>query len=86
MARILVVEDDDSLRQVLSMFLVKSNHDVTSASSGEDALSVIDSDLEDFDLILTDLMLGRMSGLKILSCKGKMPSDRGYFDDSVFHR
>ena len=34
MARILVVEDDDSLRQVLSMFLVKSNHDVTSASSG----------------------------------------------------
>ena len=74
MARILVVEDDDSLRQVLSMFLVKSNHDVTSASSGEDALSVIDSDLEDFDLILTDLMLGRMSGLKILShVKEKYP-------------
>ena len=74
MARILIVEDDDSLRQVLSMFLVKSNHDVTSASSGEDALSLIDSELEDFDLILTDLMMGRMSGLQILShVKEKYP-------------
>lgn len=71
MARILVVEDDQSLCEVLSIFLKKSGHEVIVASSGEDALREID---EDLDLVVTDLKLGRLSGLDVLKhCKSIAP-------------
>jgi two-component system response regulator PilR (NtrC family) len=67
MARILVVEDDHSLREVISMFLTKSSHDVVTASDGNEAFHLIESSDDDYDLVLTDLKLGRRSGLEVLS-------------------
>lgn len=66
MARILVVEDDQSLREVLRMFLTKSGHDVTVADDGEKARKILGTE-EEFDLVLTDLKLGAVNGLDILS-------------------
>jgi len=65
MARILVVEDDSSLRQILEMFLKKAGHDVVTAASAEEAAPLIEPG--DFDLVMTDLKLGRRSGLDVLS-------------------
>ncbi len=65
MARILVIEDDLSLRQVLEMFLRKTGHDVTSAPSAEEGLRFVEDG--EFDLVMTDLKLGRQSGLDVLS-------------------
>jgi len=67
MARILVVEDDPSLREVLVMFLHKSRHDVVAATDGDKAFHELESDDGDFDLVLTDLKLGRRSGLDVLT-------------------
>jgi two-component system response regulator PilR (NtrC family) len=67
MARILVVEDDQSLREVLRMFLVKCGHDVVVAPDGEKALRELSEDDEEFDLVLTDLKLGKTSGMEVLS-------------------
>ncbi len=67
MARILVVEDDLSLREVLSMFLRKSGHDVVTANDGDLAFQALSGDDGDFDLVLTDLKLGRRSGLDVLT-------------------
>ncbi len=67
MAQILVVEDDPSLREVLVMFLHKSGHDVVAIDDGDKALRLLASDDADFDLVLTDLKLGRRSGLDVLS-------------------
>lgn len=66
MARILVVEDDQSLREVLRMFLNKGGHDVTVCGDGEKALKLVASE-DEFDLVLTDLRLGSVTGLEILS-------------------
>lgn len=66
MARILVVEDDQSLREVLRMFLTKSGHDVTVCGEGNKALKLIATE-EEFDLVLTDLRLGSVTGLEILT-------------------
>ena len=66
MARILVVEDDQSLREVLRMFLNKSGHDVTVCGEGDKALKLIASE-DEFDLVLTDLRLGAVTGLEILT-------------------
>lgn len=67
MARILVVEDDQSLREVLRMFLGKAGHDVTVAGNGEKAVKTLSND-DEFDLVVTDLKLGELSGIDVLTC------------------
>jgi two-component system NtrC family response regulator len=68
--RILVVDDDESLRRVTQVQLQQSGYDVTAASDGNEALAV----LERFsaDLVITDLKMPRMSGLELL---GRIRSD-----------
>src|ERR671919_310252 len=62
--RILVVEDDRTLRQALTFNLSREDYDVRVAVDGEQALGAArDSSL---DLILLDIMLPGMSGLEVL--------------------
>jgi two-component system alkaline phosphatase synthesis response regulator PhoP len=62
--RILVVEDDLTLRQVLTFTLGQEGYEVAGASDGESGLSAALGGR--FDLILLDLMLPTMSGLEVL--------------------
>jgi DNA-binding NtrC family response regulator len=62
--RILVVDDDESLRWVTQAQLQQSGYDVAAAASGEDALEWILRDPP--DLVVTDLMMPRMTGLELL--------------------
>lgn len=59
-AKILVVEDDETVRSVLLQRLQAQGFRVTSASHGEEALRLLDK--TDFDLVLMDLRLPGMSG------------------------
>ncbi|MDP4034241.1 MAG: response regulator, partial [Pseudorhodobacter sp.] len=62
--RILVVEDDRTLRQALVFNLEREGYEVRSAVDGEQALAAArDGGL---DLLLLDLMLPGMSGLEVL--------------------
>lgn len=62
--RILIVEDDRTLRQALTFNLTREGYDVRVAVDGEQALGAArDSSL---DLILLDIMLPGMSGLEVL--------------------
>jgi two-component system response regulator PilR (NtrC family) len=64
MASILVVDDEQSMREFLEIFLQKAGHDVTVESDSAGALSRVAGGA--FDLVITDLRLGRDSGLDIL--------------------
>jgi len=66
MARILVVDDDVSLREFLTIFLRKEGHDVLVAGNGLQALEVLQHDTA-IDLVLCDVRMPRMSGLDLLS-------------------
>ena len=63
MSKVLVVEDEESLREALVFFLEKEGHDVSIAVDGEEALQVFESSRA--DLILLDLMLPKMDGISI---------------------
>ncbi len=65
MSRILVVEDDGSMRQFLSILLSREGHEVTLADSGEEGLRRLEE--QEFDLVLTDLRLGEVDGLQVLA-------------------
>ena len=62
--RLLVVEDDPTLRQALTFNLTREGYEVTSAADGESALEAARSDR--LDLILLDVMLPGMSGMEVL--------------------
>jgi DNA-binding response OmpR family regulator len=62
--RILVVEDDRTLRQALTFNLSREDYDVRVAVDGEQALAAARD--QGLDLILLDVMLPGMSGLEVL--------------------
>ena len=59
--RILIVDDEEVLRDVLDAVLRREGFDIIAASSGEEALNVLDS--EDVDLVILDVMLPGISGI-----------------------
>src|SRR6185369_6735298 len=61
---ILVVDDSPSILKMFSDLLVKKGYLVTACENGEDAIKKFLG--EDFDLVLTDIMLPGMSGLNLL--------------------
>ncbi|HVP66537.1 MAG TPA: sigma-54 dependent transcriptional regulator [Anaeromyxobacteraceae bacterium] len=64
MSRILVVDDEPSMREFLQILLSKAGHEVATAGDVSGALERFRAG--DFDLVVSDLRLGRESGLDIL--------------------
>lgn len=62
--KILVVDDEDDVRLFLQDFLSERDLQVMSASSGEEALAIVDK--EHPDIILLDLMMPGIDGLECL--------------------
>ncbi|MGI8830373.1 MAG: response regulator transcription factor [Candidatus Limnocylindria bacterium] len=62
--RLLLVEDDSTLRQALSFNLTREGYEVTAAADGEAALEAARN--ERLDLILLDVMLPGLSGVEVL--------------------
>ncbi len=58
--RILVVEEDESIRTILSIFLSRAGYEVITAGSGEEGLDFLIKG--SFDLILSDLTMPGMDG------------------------
>jgi two-component system, OmpR family, alkaline phosphatase synthesis response regulator PhoP len=63
-ARILVVEDEPQLRNLLRLYLERDGHRVTDAGDGPTALAAFDAD--GADLVILDLMLPGMQGETVL--------------------
>ena len=64
MARVLVVDDQDSIRHFVSKAMEDEGHDVSSASSGEEALEQFAS--EPPEAVILDLKLPGISGMEVL--------------------
>ena len=60
--RILVVEDEDSVRNFVLATLGDCGYEITEAEDGEDALEIIEEEGADFDLVLSDVMMNVMDG------------------------
>jgi two-component system phosphate regulon response regulator PhoB len=57
--RILVVDDEESLCEILKFNLEKEGYDVTTTQSAEEALAL---ELAQYDLMILDIMMGELSG------------------------
>jgi two-component system response regulator PilR (NtrC family) len=68
-ARVLVVDDESSMREFLAICLGRAGHDVVTASGGAEAIAKLSapSDPDDaFDLVVTDLTMPGVGGMDVL--------------------
>ena len=74
MAKILLVEDDQSLREIYSIRLTAEGFEIVSASDGEEALALAVK--EKPDLILSDVMMPKISGFDMLDILRSTPETK----------
>ncbi len=65
MVRILIAEDEDTLRELCARALATDGHEVKTACGGGDALDVIVREEGQFDLLLTDIRMPIMDGIAL---------------------
>jgi two-component system response regulator HydG len=65
MARILIVDDQDMMRDSLAQILVRDGHEVVAAPDGAAAVARLGA--ARFDLLITDLRMPKMTGLELLA-------------------
>ena len=89
MKKILIVDDEEQIRNILRMYLVKEGYEVTEAEDGEIGLKLFYE--KPFDLVMLDVMLPKKDGWSILREIKKytdtpviMLTARGDSEDEVF--
>lgn len=74
MKKILVVDDEKEIRELIRDFLVKENFEAVMASNGREALEKLSKPDNDFDLVLLDIMMGEIDGLEVIKILRKTSS------------
>lgn len=72
-AKILLVDDDDSLRRVLEFQLVEAGYAVTASSNGREALEFFSD--QEFDCLITDWRMPQMTGSQLVQQATAIKSD-----------
>lgn len=65
MARILIAEDDESMRNFIAMALERAGHKVKSCGDGLDALAELQNTDSSYDLLLADIVMPGMDGIEL---------------------
>ncbi len=65
--RLLIIDDDQSILNLLENFLSNNNYHVVCVTNSLDGLKRIESTENDFDLIITDLVMPEISGIGLIS-------------------
>ena len=74
MPKVMIVEDDNSLREIYSIRLTAEGYEVVSAADGEEALAM--AVREKPNLILSDVMMPKISGFDMLDILRQTPETR----------
>lgn len=64
MARVLIVEDDSQMREMLVELVGRAGHEVRSARDGKEALRVVRD--QPVDLVVTDIVMPRKDGIRTI--------------------
>ena len=75
MARILVVDDEQEVCDMLKKFLTKKEHTVYTALDGEEALSIVKEERP--HIVLLDIRMPKMNGIECLKCIKEIDKEVG---------
>jgi DNA-binding response OmpR family regulator len=72
--KLLLIDDDEPVLTNLCYFLRDKKYDVTTASDGLEGLELFENDQQGFDLVITDIVMPKISGIGLISIlKKKFP-------------
>jgi two-component system cell cycle response regulator CpdR len=70
MAKILIAEDDDAIRELVVRALDEDGHELTATADGAEALGAL-NDSGDYDLLLTDVKMPVLDGIALALATGR---------------
>ncbi|MBI5602553.1 MAG: PAS domain S-box protein [Deltaproteobacteria bacterium] len=88
---VLVVEDEESVRNLIVMVLERFGYRVLTAGNGQEALEIFEGPENSIDLLLTDVIMPRMGGRELAErLEGLQPDLKvlfmsGYTDNAIVH-
>ena len=65
MARVLIADDEEPMRLLVSRAIAMDGHDITTAQDGAEALEILTREDGRFDLLLTDIKMPIMDGIAL---------------------
>ena len=75
MAKILIAEDDDTLRELLVRALGEDGHVLTESGDGATALDALSEPNGEFDLLLSDVKMPKVDGIELALATGRNHPD-----------
>ena len=84
MKKVLVAEDEESIREFIVINLTRSGYNVEQAENGAVALEKFSQDENGFDVAILDIMMPELDGLSVCKELRKRSSDLGIINR--FHR
>ncbi len=73
MARILLAEDDESMRRFLATALRRAGHEVDAVADGTEAMAALAS--QDYELLLADIIMPGMDGIELARRSADLTAD-----------
>jgi CheY-like chemotaxis protein len=64
MAKILLIDDDEQVLSVMTSFLTREQHEISTAGNGKQGIKLLENQC--FDLIITDVVMPEQDGLGVL--------------------
>jgi two-component system, cell cycle response regulator CpdR len=65
MPRILIADDEESMRNLVARAIAMDGHDIVTAQDGAEALEILTANQGGFDLLLTDIQMPVMDGIAL---------------------
>ncbi|HAJ56796.1 MAG TPA: hypothetical protein DCL35_03375 [Candidatus Omnitrophica bacterium] len=65
MQKILIIDDEPGIREILKRYLTKSGYEVEAVSSGKDGIAILDSGGK-IDFLIVDMKMPEMKGIEVL--------------------
>ena len=65
MPKVLIADDEDSMRQLVARAIAMDGHDTLTAADGAEALDILSREQGRFDLLLTDIQMPVMDGIAL---------------------
>ena len=65
MPRVLIVDDENSMRMLVARAIAMDGHEIVTAADGTEALEILDNEQGAFDLLLTDIQMPVMDGIAL---------------------
>lgn len=73
--KLLVIDDNEVILEILENFLSLKKYDLVTASTGFDGINLFNSEVDTFDLVITDIIMPDISGVGVISMLKKKRPD-----------